>query len=287
MTRLDKNPLFALLFLLVSAVGCKRLPGFEGERVLARAGKEALRQMDLEAVFPAGITGDDSVKWVENWVDRWVRDNLKLQEATLLFGDNAADEALVTAYRNSLITRRLDEHFIERWAGDSLYTEKDLRDYYESHRGDFVLDRSIVKGRVVAFPTSFRQKTRLKEIFARYTPADREEVQALASKNGFVFEEIADWTEYPRFLVLLPTRRNASYDNLLDGRGVQEMIDGSTTYWFVIAEARTAGNTTPYEMVSEIVRQSVTTRRRAEIVKASEDSIYRMALIVGKAVINL
>lgn len=277
-----------MLCLLATLCGCKRFPDpFEGERVLARADKETLRKMDLDAVLPVGITGPDSVQWAENYIDRWVRDNLKLQEATRLFGDNAADEVLVRAYRNSLITSRLEQYFIEHTVGDSLFTRQDLHDFYNAHRSEFVLDRSIVKGRVVAFPTGFRQKTRLKQLFNSWGDDAREEVLAMAQKNAFSLREVNDWMEYSAFLALLPTRRNETYDDRLSVEGVQEMPDGGTTYWFVISEKLTAGETNPYERVSEVVRQSVATRRRAEIIKACEDSLYRMALLEKKAVINI
>ena len=226
---LHSSPFTLLLLILIASTGtgCRRLPSpFAGERVLARAGKETLRLMDLEAVLPVTITGADSVKWVENYVDRWVRDNLKLQEATMIFGDDTADEELVTAYRNSLITRRLDEHFIQQMAGDSLYTEKDLTDFYNSNRGDFVLDRSIVKGRVVAFPAGFRQRARLRELFGSWNDGARDEVTAMARKNDFTVREVNEWMEYSQFLALLPTRRNASYEGELGRTGVQEMTDG-------------------------------------------------------------
>jgi hypothetical protein len=284
----NNHKILALLCVLLAVAGCKRFPNpFEGERVLARAGGETLRQMDLEAVMPTTLSGVDSVKWVENYVNRWVRDNLKLQEAEQLFGEDAADEELVRAYRASLITRRLDDYLIAREAGDSLYSQQDLHDYYDQHRGDFVLDRTIVKGRVVAFPTSFRQKPRLRELFASWRDHEPAEVLAMAQKNAFSLREVGDWMEYPQFLALLPTRRNASYDDLLTRGGVQEMVDGTTTYWFLFTEARTAGGTTPYEMVSEIVRQAVATRRRTEIIRAAEDSLYKIALLEKKAVINL
>ncbi len=287
---MNRTVRIAVLCLAVTLAtgGCRRLPNpFAGERVLARAGKESLRLMDLEAALPVAITGADSVKWVENYVDRWVRDNLKLQEATMIFGDDATDEHLVTAYRNSLITRRLDEHFIRSMAGDSLYNEQDLMDYYNTNRAEFVLDRAIVKGRVVAFPAGFRQRTRLRELFETWNDSARDEVLAMAQKNNFTAREVNEWMEYPQFLALLPTRRNEAYDNELNRTGVQEMADGEVTYLFVISEKRTAGETSPYERVSEIVRQSVATRRRAEIIKACEDSLYRIALIENKAVINL
>lgn len=282
-----KYKLLALCAMLVIA-GCKELPGlFEGEKVLARAGKQTLRQMDLEKVFPFGITGADSVAWVESYVDRWVRDNLKLQEATRLFGDDAADEELVQAYRNSLITRKLEQHFISSAVGDSLYTDGDLIDYYNAHKGEFVLDRTIVKGRMVAFPATFRQKARLKELLSGYTRDGRTELEAMVSKNGFVFRDFAEWTEYQHFLALLPTRRNQTYEGLLSHTGVQEMTDGGTTYWFTIDEAHKPGATSPYETVSDMVRRAVSMRRKAEIVKAFEDSIYRLALLEKQAVINL
>lgn len=285
-----RSPLLcSLLFLSVLlSVGCKRLPNpFEGERVLARAGKETLREMDVERFFPAGLTGDDSVKWLENYVDRWVRNHLKLQEARRLFGEDAADAELIEEYRNSLITRRLEDHLVDSATGDSLYNDNELREYYEQHLGDFVLDRSIVKGRVVAFPTNFRQKARLETVFASWSGDNRDEALAMASKNGFTLREIDQWTEFSLFLDLLPTRRNVSYDDLLGRSGVQRMTEGSTTWLFVISESRTAGQTKPFETVSEIVGQAVATRRRAGIIRAAEDSIYKLALLEKRAVINL
>lgn len=287
MTKYNKY-LYLLLILAVIMTGCKKFPNpFEDDDTLAKAGGETLRRMDVEKVFPAGITGTDSVAWLENYVDRWVRDQLKLRVARDLFGDDEADEELVQTYRNSLLMRRLEQFYISSTAGDSLYTEKDLLEYYDRHKSDFILDRAIVKGRVIALPTSFRQKARIKELLRDYSEENRNDLRALADKNSFVLREIDEWMEYQQFLVLLPTRRNLGYDDLLNKNGVQEMVDGGTTYYFVIGEARTPGMTTPYEMVSGMVRQAVTARRRAEIVKAREDSIYNIAIREKKAVVNL
>jgi hypothetical protein len=277
----------SLIVGVVFVAGCREFPNpFEGDRVVARVGKANLHQMDVEKAFPGGVTGEDSVRWAESYVDRWVRDNLKLQEADRLFGSDEADEELVQNYRNGLKTRRLEQYFVNLYA-DSLYTEDDLREYYNQHKSEFVLDRTIVKGRVVALPTAFRQKNRVKELMRTYTDENRRDLQALADKNGFVLREVTDWTEYPQFLMLLPTRRNETYDGLLTKQGLQEMKDGTVTYYFVIEEALTSGMTTPYEMVRTMVRWAVATRRKAEIVHSYEDSLYNSAIIDKKAVIHL
>jgi hypothetical protein len=270
-----------------ATAACRELPGlFEGERVVARAGKETLRQMDIEKAAPAGVTGADSLAWVESYVDRWVRDNLKLQEATRLFGENREDEELIAAYRNSLALRRLEQDVISQTT-DSLYTEGELRDYYNTHRGEFTLDRTLVRARIMALPTSFRQKARLKELFTAWSGDSRDEAKAMASKNGFTLFDAAEWMEYPEFLEKLPTRRNENYNHLATHTGLQEMTDDDTTYWFVIEEARTEGGVTPYEMVADIVRMAVAARRKAEILKTFEDGIYRTAILENRAAINL
>jgi hypothetical protein len=284
---MSKSLKILLMVAVVSIAACREFPNpFEGDRVVARAGKANLRQMEIEKAFPGGVTGEDSIRWVESYVDRWVRDNLKLQEADRLFGNDEADEELVQNYRNSLKTRRLEQYFVNR-SKDSLYTEKGLRDYYNQHKSEFVLDRAIVKGRVVALPTSFRQQSRVKELIRNNTDDSRHDLQALADKNGFVLREVTEWTEYSQFLVLLPTRRNETYTGLLGKQGLQEMTDGGVTYYFVIDEALTKGMTTPYEMVRTMVRWAVSTRRKAEIVRSYEDSLYNTAIIEKKAVINL
>lgn len=283
-----KIPAIILFILLLSAAGCREMPNpFEGDRVLARAGKETLRQIDVEQALPYGIAGEDSIMWVHNYVNRWVRDKLKLQEAGRLFGSDKADEELVENYRNSLLTRRLEQFYVSLASGDSLYTEQELTDYYNQHKGEFVLDRTIVRGRVIAFPTSFRQKTRVRELFRVWADEARTDLEAIAEKNGFLLRDVSEWTEYPRFLMLLPTRRNESYDEFLDRRDIQEMTDGGMTYYFVITDARRPGMTTPYEMVSGMVRWAVAARRKAEIVKSYEDSLFNSAVEKHKAVVNL
>ncbi len=281
--------IICLAFLLLAIAGCKRFANpFEGERVVARAGRETLRQMDVEKALPAGVTGSDSLAWVTDYVNRWVRDQLKLIRADELFKDGfEADEELLESYRKILINRRLEHYFVTSAAGDSLYSDKDLRDWYSTHTGDYVLDRTIVKGRVVAVPTEWRQRAALRALFSDFMGDKRQEARAIAEKNGFVMREFDEWTEYPAFLALLPTRRNQSYDDLVSKSGVQEMADGGVTYYFVVSEARAAGQTAPYELVSDIVRQTVSTRRRAEIIKAAEDSLFTKAIADKKAIINL
>ena len=94
---------------------CQELPNYlAGDTTLARAGRKVLRLRDVESVVPRGVTGDDSVALLEVYVDRWVRKQLKLQEAEVLFSSSEEDIArMVEEYRQALLIRKLEQHYVD------------------------------------------------------------------------------------------------------------------------------------------------------------------------------
>ena len=60
--------------------GC-RGRGLLSSDVVAQVGKTVLTEEDVTAAVPAGMSGEDSLAMVENYVETWVRRQVKLQEA--------------------------------------------------------------------------------------------------------------------------------------------------------------------------------------------------------------
>ena len=262
------------------ATGCKRIGNpFEFETVVARVGKNVLYERDLVGIVPEGISSEDSLKLVESHVDSWVRKELKRHEANRVCEANAEDiEQLVSEYRNTLLTRRLEQYYVDCNAGDSLFGEKDLLRYYDEHKGDFKLKGDIVKGRIVAMPKTFRQKSKIQELLKAKSEDKLNDLAALCEKNKLEYTTLTEWTDYSSFLSLLPTKRNESYRQFLREGVVESMTDGPVTYLFIITELKTAGSVSPYETVKDVIRWAVDKQRRAEIVRQCDDSLYQRAL---------
>lgn len=132
--------------------GCREMPRyFSGDETVARAGGRELRMRDVRRVIPQGLTGGDSAAYVKMYVDRWVRKQLKLQEAEILFSESAGDiDRMVEEYRQALLIRKLDQHYVDR-SVDTVFTDDEIAAYYNAHKADFRLDRPIVKGRITVF----------------------------------------------------------------------------------------------------------------------------------------
>ena len=199
----------ATLFL----AGCQELPGyFASDTTLARAGGSELKMRDVESVVPKGVTGEDSAAFMKVYVDRWVRKQLKLQEAEILFSASADDiDKMVEEYRQALLIRKLDQHYVDR-SIDTTFTENEIAAYYNAHKADFRLDRTLVKGRIVQFGEGYRQARKLRELMGTKSEARQQDFRDICAKNDFTVTDFSDqWVDFPEFLSYLPTLRSQNY----------------------------------------------------------------------------
>lgn len=265
----------ALLF----AAGCQELPNyFVGDNTLARVGRTELYQRDVMQAVPAGMSGVDSVAFVELYIDRWIKKQLKLREAEQLFSDSAEDiDRQVEEYRQSLLIRKLDQYYVDR-SIDTLFTEDEIAAYYKAHQSDFRLDRTIVKGRVLRFDDRYRQAKKLLELMASPSSERQQDFRDLCVKNDFQLTDFTDsWVDFQEFLSYLPTLRSQNYDAALDLRGVQQMRDSYARYYYQIGAVLRAGDPIPLELVRANIRRILFNKRQSELIRSHEEELFEKA----------
>ena len=264
--------------------GCQELPGyFASDTTLARAGGSELKMRDVESVVPKGVTGEDSAAFMKVYVDRWVRKQLKLQEAEILFSASADDiDKMVEEYRQALLIRKLDQHYVDR-SIDTTFTENEIAAYYNAHKADFKLDRTIVKGRIVRFGEGYRQAAKLKTLMGARSEAQQQDFRDICEKNDFTVDDFRDqWIDFPEFLSYLPTLRSQSYDSVLATAAVQEMRDSHAHYYFQIDAVLREGEPIPLERLRGTIRRILFNQRKGEIIRAHEEELCARAAEMGE-----
>ena len=65
------------VLLLVLAVGCQEVPRYwgGGRVVLAEAAGRKLYAREVKAAIPKGVVGEDSVAFVNRYVEKWVKND--------------------------------------------------------------------------------------------------------------------------------------------------------------------------------------------------------------------
>lgn len=276
----------SLLIALLAGVSCRELPDYLlGDDVVARVGRQVLTTEDVAEVLPVGVQGEDSVSYVRSYVDKWLVRQLKIQEANELFPESEHDiEKLVEEYRGSLLTSRVDQYYIEQQMNPEVSDEQ-VAEYYNSHKADFILDRTLVKGRVLRYDAAYRQSKKLKSSMAKATTSTVEEksLMDVCEKNGFLLiDNRSTWVNFSDFLANLPITAAQDNEPLLDKLGVQEMKMGKDCYLFDFTSVCRKGNVAPLEIVSDNIRRILLTRRRAEIIRQHEEQILESATTDGR-----
>lgn len=274
----------AMLFM----VSCKGIVNtFMNEKVLASVDDKELYFSEVEKIFTPGLTPADSIKTLEAYVDAWVKKQLKVIEAEQLLNSQQQEiDQMVDDYRNSLLNFKLDQYYVDNKL-DTAFTEQAVNDYYQKNRADFVLDRAIVKGMIVKFPDSYRQKAKLKELMRSGNSNDRQDFIDICMKNVFELTEFNNWVDFNEFLAPLPTIKSRKYDNMSTERSVQEMADADNKYYIIVTDSRSAGDQAPIERVREVIERILFNQRKEEIIRSYEDSIYRGAIDNNRIVINI
>ena len=274
---------YLILLAALLLVACQELPRyFSDEKVLAKVGDKELVVDELERSIPNGLSEADSSAYAHVFVDRWVRRQLKIQEAEQLFSSSVADiDRQVEEYRQSLLVRKLDQFYVDRMV-DTTFTADELESYYNSHKNDFKLDRTMVKGCVVRVPKSYRQRARLKELMASKQSARQQDFRDICLKQEFLLGDYSTaWVNWNDFLSQLPVVRSANYDPLLQKSGVQEMSDRDAYYYFRIDEVRRAGEPAPLEQLQATIRRIHFNGRQQQVIRDHEEQLYQASLEAG------
>ncbi len=273
----------AALVVAVVLTACQEMPRYlAGDTTLARVGDRELRLREVGSVVPTGLKGDDSVAYMHLYVERWVRKQLKLQEAETLFSSSEKDiDRMVEDYRQALLIRKLEQHYVDRRI-DTLFRDEEIAAYYDAHKADFRLDRTLVKGRIVQFPEGYRQSLTLQERPGAAGEARQRDFRDICDKNDFVVTDLREqWVEFAEFLSFLPTLRTQNYDSVLRSPAVQEMRDSHSHYFFQVTDVRREGEAIPLERLRPTIRRILFNQRQGEVIRAHEEELYSRAAAEG------
>ena len=269
--------ILATITLAGLVAGCELL---HYDKEVAMVGDKSLMLSELDEVT-AGVSGADSVALAENYINQWVRREVKIQEAVSVLAAELADvDRLVEDYRTSLLSSRLEQRYL---AGrlDTLITDSMVSAYYDSHRGEFLMDRTILKGRIVRLPDNYRQSVKLYNLMGSKSAEKQQDFLDLCKKNNFELHTFDNWVDFSEFLSYLPVRRDKNYDYILSGGEVRQMADADSKYFIQIDEVLRKGENAPLERVADMVRKILYNRRRVELVGQYNDSLYNAALMEG------
>lgn len=136
---------FPAVIILLYISGCDKKP--EKEIVLAQVNNSRFTLRNLEEDIPLGFQEIISNEQKEDYINRWIDDELLYQEALQEKLDLEPDinYALIQLKRDYLI-EKLVERKLEK---KIIITEEEIKVYFDDHQDDFILEEPVIRAQQV------------------------------------------------------------------------------------------------------------------------------------------
>lgn len=277
--------LIAVVIFFTSCKEFKFLSFNNEQKPLASVGDRKLYIDDIKSIFTSDMSSEDSIALLRTHTEDWIKRMIKLQEAEVLFIDTQDDiENLINEYRNTLLTSKYNKFITSNI--DTTIVDSEISTYYDDNKDKFTLVGPIVKARIVAFPSNYRQQKNIKDLIRSKQDNDSQDLMELAKKNSFKYDEYKNWTYFKDVLQNIPFT-NKSFDGFLTQNDFYQVTSDDITYMMYITEYKKTGDYTPREMVKGTIKRSIINKRRSDRIKTIEDSIYKSAMTLGKITVNV
>lgn len=263
-------------FLMVSCNLIKK----DGEKeVVARVGEDYLYKSEIAALVPKGVSKEDSIIIVQNYINSWATKKLLMKNAEKNLDEDQIDEfsILVSDYKTDLYTKAYLEALVIR-SLDTLVKEKQLVKYYEDNKENFRLNEDVVQLRYLSVPTSNNKIRKLKEKFSRFNQDDRYYLDSLSYQyTNYMFND-SIWLKSSEVIKKIPPITEDNIGNFLKKSQFFELQDSLGVYLMQVKDFKRRGDAAPLSFIRSTIKQIILNQRKNNFIKNLKKDIINDAI---------
>ncbi|TXF89732.1 hypothetical protein FUA23_09640 [Neolewinella aurantiaca] len=264
----------AALLLLTFACGDKDPDA--ADPILAQVHKKTLRLSELEGMFPEEATANDSLVIREAFIRRWLRETVLQYEAERNLPTDLNIDRLVRDYRASLVSSHYEEVLISMRL-DSTITQEELEAYYESSKGQYLLEKPIVRCLFIRVPYPTPEEELLQQLWNNGKITDTMALENYCERLSEVaLLDPTAWYSLDDIAQQLP-EGTLTASNVNSKREFSQQ-DGSNRYYFRLLEMKPRLEIAPLSYVEEQARKVILHGRKAKVLNEAREDIYEREL---------
>lgn len=275
---------FAVILCLLLAVcaACRR----NADPVVAQVYQYKLYASEVRQGMPVGLSQEDSLALVRDFVDNWVKEKLVLHEAEKKLSPREKNfDKEMTDYRNSLLINR---YYDKLWRQDTVahrVSDREIDDFARSLDSRYTVDKEIVRVNYVKLPTGSRLLDPVKSLL--FDESRRvEEKESLVAMLGDSIEYLLDDEAW---LYLDDLQNEVAFE--IDAQPVTkgnvrriEKVVGDQDVLLVILDYRSQRSVNETKEERAAAGMLLMNQRRTQLINQYVQDLYDKALKEGKIV---
>jgi hypothetical protein len=266
--------------LLAALPSCKAVQSFihDGE-VVARLGDHKLYLSELESIIPNGISPEDSINLANLYINSWATDKAFQDIAEQKLSKEEKDVSKeLDAYRQSLLRYRFEQRYIAERL-DTSVTDKEVEEYYDSHKDNFKLERPVLKARFMKISKDSPNLQKIRKLMSSDDVEDVIAADSIAFNSAQRYFDLSDkWVD----AVTLAAEFGVDYVQMLSRKNGQfiEMPDGEDNLCVAyITDFVKAGETAPLDFCEGRIKDIIISGRKHKLLTTLEQDLIEDAKV--------
>ncbi|MEY4110779.1 MAG: hypothetical protein RLZZ46_1134 [Bacteroidota bacterium] len=252
--------------------------GEENSVTIAKAFGTELTLREARSRMPKGLTGNDSIAFLKSYAEQWVKEQVLLEAAERNLDAEELDMSKeLEDYRKSLIIYSYENALVNQKL-DTLVSESEMMNYYQTHQQDFSLKDNIIKVNFVKLRKDAPGISRAKTMMRSQKESDLVALENYCRDNAVnFFLETDSWLMFSDLLKEVPIQ---TYDQeaFLKNNRLIEFIDGDYLYLVNIIGFRIKDSVSPFPFEKDNIRNLILNKRKISLVEEAKRQTLENAI---------
>ena len=263
-----------IFFAVISIWSCS---GKSNESPVAEVRDKRLYLSQISEIF-TGLSPEDSLNVLRDYVGRWVKNQLVLRQAELNLSKAQKDVSYqLDSYRASLLIFKYEQAYVEQ-RSDTIVSMSEIEKFYTDNPDNFRLLGLLVKGTYIKVRSKSRNIDKIRLLYRSNRDKDFDELEKLCITGVEKFDLFkGDWIDFSTLSKEFPPNVDG-YENKIYRQRYLDESDGEYTYLLSVKEIASKGAAAPLEHVRDEIKTIILNRRKINLIKKLENNIYNEAL---------
>jgi hypothetical protein len=273
-----KEVLFFLTALLL-ITSCSDLTQTNNRVVVAKAGDKFLYRDELPDLAGNGMSREDSISIVRNYIDRWIKRELMMSRAEINLTEGyiaEIDQKLEETRENLMIYQYEQQMILQRM--DTLVSQVQIENYYAETLQTFNLNNAIIKALFMKIPMEAPNIDRVRSWYRSDSQENLQNLESYCYQFADKFDDFGEQWINLNFLIREIPSEIEDQSRFLRNNEYFETSDSLYYYFVRIRDFRLRGSVAPVEFVFDDIKNIILNNRKIDFLQDLEDGIYNEAL---------
>lgn len=245
---------------------------------LAKVYEEYLYLNDLKSVIPKQISKEDSLVFVNNFINNWARQKLLLKKAKInLNEEKLTFDKLVTQYKEDLYINKYKEAVVKQYL-DTLVTDGDISIFYDNNQENFRLNEILVQLKYIQFGNDVLNPKEFIKLFKSENKEDLEMLDDLSLQLKSASLNDSIWIRYSDVLNKIPFLKSEDPDRILKKLNIIENKDSLGLYLVAIKDVLKRNDFAPISYIAPTIKEIILHKRKLSLIKKIEETLTEDAI---------